>query len=251
MNKDLQIHVETFNKNVERVSALMGFDRQIIDLCLEMLTEFRDQHAKEQKFKTLNNLLTALIQSFEPEKAQKRLKPQYETMYNQCLVLLISHFSTALRDLYVTALEGLLREKKLPESLKEEELKIPLSALEGDELDHNRVAIFILEKDDNSFQDMQSIRRAFEDRLSCRLERDAMMDDIILAQACRNSIVHAGERISDRTVRQLRDVKKRTLFLGLKAGDKIQFSTGDLTRIMNCMKKMVETLSMQLSSQLG
>ena len=50
----------------------------------------------------------------------------------------------------------------------------------------------LIAKHDISFQDMQSIARTFKDYVGVSVLRGSTMNDVIVAQAYRNAIVHAG-----------------------------------------------------------
>ncbi len=71
---------------------------------------------------------------------------------------------------------------------------------------------------------MKSIARAFKDNLGVHIEKTATVNDIVLAQACRHVIVHAGAVADDALVRQLSGANPRTLKPKILAGELIQFS---------------------------
>ena len=87
--------------------------------------------------------------------------------------------------------------------------------------------LFILKKD-ISFQDMQSISRAFEDYVDISLERDQDVNNIIVGQACRNVIVHKGAVIDERLIRQISGAKPRTLKQQLHLGKNVEFTPEEI-----------------------
>lgn len=62
------------------------------------------------------------------------------------------------------------------------------------------IATLFIDKKDLSFQDMQAISRAFKDYISVEITKNKTVNNIIPAQACRNVIVHAGGKITNRLI---------------------------------------------------
>ena len=99
--------------------------------------------------------------------------------------------------------------------------------------------LFIQAKD-ISFQDMQSINRAFKDHLGITIERVDTVNDIILAQNYRHIIVHTGAHIDARLIKQLTNANPRSLKKNLTIGDKVQFTIEDVNIAANAMLKYIE-----------
>ena len=86
-----------------------------------------------------------------------------------------------------------------------------------------------------SFQDMQSISRAFKDFVGVEVKRSPEVNDIIVAQACRHAIVHNGARVDDRLLKQIRNAAPRHLHPPLLLGGAIAFSDTDVRTVGSSM----------------
>lgn len=104
-------------------------------------------------------------------------------------------------------------------------------------------ADLLIAKHDFAFQDMASTVRAFEKFIGVAPKRDATMNNIIAAQACRHVIVHAGGRVSEKAVRQVFKAYPRTLRLSLNLNETIQFSAGEIETVKADMLSFVEQLA--------
>ena len=84
------------------------------------------------------------------------MRSHYTTIYNQCVVLLVSHFGTTLHSLFVSAAPALLGTSADKDALKDE-LKFQLSELSEHDFDiRERIGELLVAKRDISFQDMQA-----------------------------------------------------------------------------------------------
>jgi hypothetical protein len=108
------------------------------------------------------------------------------------------------------------------------------SSLEG------LIADRIADEDDISFQDMQSIRRAFSKNLALDLGRDENANDIILGQACRHVLAHAGGRIDERLLNQVSGATPRRLKRTLVAGENIVFEPAEVRALATAMTDFVD-----------
>ncbi|WP_332742649.1 hypothetical protein [Hydrogenophaga sp.] len=134
-----------------------------------------------------------------------------------------------------------------PGKLLEEEFK--LSVIDLKERDWSLVGAvpdLLIAKHDYTFQDMGATVRAFSTYTSLEPARDQRMNNIIAAQACRHAIVHAGGRVSDRTVRQLAKVLPRSLKVNLAVGESITFSLDEVETVKNEMTVFIEHLASPL-----
>ncbi|HZC81380.1 MAG TPA: hypothetical protein VE222_06610, partial [Nitrospiraceae bacterium] len=78
-------------------------------------------------------------------------------------------------------------------------------------------------KTDISFQDMQSIARAFRDYVGFEPTRNENVNDIVLGHACRHVIVHAGAVFDRKALGQVRSAVPRTLKKNINVGDAVTF----------------------------
>jgi hypothetical protein len=160
-------------------------------------------------------------------------------------VLLVSYFASALDDVFraaVPLLLLLLNRGKAP-ALLHEELRVTVEELVALQAEPEAVGELFRSKKDISFQDMQSIVRAFKDYVGVEISRDEHTDNIIIAQACRHVIVHAGGEADKRLVRQVAQANRRTVKTGIRAGQQIQFTPDELRMVSRSMVTFVDQLA--------
>ena len=136
-------------------------------------------------------------------------------------------------------------------ALFDEEIKFTL--LELKERDWNLRGVapdLLIAKKDLTFQDMGAAHRAFQTYLGVNVDRNRRVNNIILAQACRHVIVHAGGQITDRTMRQLASASPRDVKTDLEVGIPVQFKPGEVEFIANEMQLYVESLASKIESAL-
>ncbi len=169
-----------FGNNVESVRKLMDFDKTLLQICLAQLRNTNEKI----KSKKLTNLyfLDNAIASLENVRENGSLKIFYETIYNECVVLLVSFFASALKDLFQESTKICLTSGKSTK-INKEEIKFQVDLLQGADFD---IESYVCDTISNeiSFQDMKSIRRNFKKFFECDMEVDETTNNIILAQAC-------------------------------------------------------------------
>jgi hypothetical protein len=220
---NFQKNEDALMKNIDDIFRLMDFDRDILKFAIggieglqKNLWRFHDienpRLLAQNTLKMLNNI-----------KDHDSLRPQYQVIFNQCIVLLVSVFASSVADLFRDGI-CILAKKGDSKSLKKEELKISVSdLLEFDGEINERLGHLIADKNDLSFQDMKSIGRAFKDYFGFDISKDIHVNNIIMAQAGRHVIVHDSARINERVIGQVYGAKPRDLKPELD-GDTIQFS---------------------------
>lgn len=105
------------------------------------------------------------------------------------------------------------------------------------------VGIALSERKDMSFQDMQSIARGFGRYFGYVPARDERVNNIIVAQACRHAMVHAGGIVDDRLVRQVQSANPRTVKPTLTVGSQIRFSPEEIDEIGRSMQWYIQDLA--------
>jgi hypothetical protein len=164
-------------------------------------------------------------------------------------VLLVSYFGSSIRDLFKVTFVSALDLGKLGK-LGEQDIKISLADLHtaDDDLSEKLADIFMIQKD-ISFQDMQSIGRAFDQYLGFKPEKDSHINNIILGQACRHAIVHNGSKIDAKLLKQIADAKPRDVKQTLARDQKIQFDPSEVKLIGESMKQYMHALGIGLKKQ--
>lgn len=132
----------------------------LIDLILPSLERLQARLLKAEI--TRPNLLPDfLITTLRNIKRHESLKAHYQALYNQWLVLLVSYFGSAVGDLFVDSASQAIREQRGGAILKES-IKAPIAELAEE---HEDIGAFLADllasTEAISFQDMQSIGRAF------------------------------------------------------------------------------------------
>lgn len=233
--------VDTFKNNLSEVDRLVNFDRellQVITLTIEGLHENLKKHHADERLNGKRAL--DLIRGIRDNDT---IREKYQAIHNQAVVLLVSHFASALGDLFRHAVAMRLASSD-PGKLLEEEFKLTVSELR--ERDWNltgAIPDLLIAKHDLTFQDMGATVRAFTNYTTLTPPRGQVMNNIIAAQACRHTIVHAGGRVSERTVKQVSKATPRTLRQNLTVGETIAFTLSEFQEIQADMLEFIENLS--------
>jgi hypothetical protein len=177
------------------------------------------------------------------------LSPHYREMLNQCNVLLVSHFSSAVAEIFRTSVTEAVRAGR--QALLKEDIRVPLRDLHeiGTDLADRIGELFVAHRD-ISFQDMQSIGRAFREYFGYEPPRDEIVNDILVSQACRHAIVHTAGTIDRKMFGQIRGAKPRTLMLTIRENHKIQFTEPEVRLVSDRMKAFLEALVMNIAPTL-
>ena len=152
---------ETFQENIQSVYALAEFDRLVLGFAERVLEQVQERATSEgvKNYRlTVDSGLTQLRQIRQNDS----LRSNYQHIFNQCVVLLVSYFGSAIGDLFSACVAGQIKGSPT-RLLLEEELKLTveeLLELSGDL--HEQLAELLIRKNDISFQDMKSVARAFD-----------------------------------------------------------------------------------------
>lgn len=233
---------DNFKKNVESVRKLVNFDDIVQMLCLKALKRAEKGLKKFGAEKHPHFSIENVIKSITNIRDNESVRPYYEVMFNQCVVLLVSYFASAVEDIFQISLTHKIRNGQLAK-LVNEEIKISLSELEQIDFDVlDNIGQIIVMRKDISFQDMQSIARAFNNYLDFEPPKDKDVNNIILSQACRHSIVHSGGVINDKIARQISNAKPRDIKKELKANKQVKFDPGEIKIISKSMICYIDKL---------
>lgn len=243
--------LENFQSNVESVKSLMSFDNFVLESAIEAIEDLhcrlRDDHGMTNPSLNGQRTLT-ILKGFHKNSS---LRPKYQTIFNQGLVLLVSYFASAVHDLFRNSLEISIMSNPQSQVLSEE-LKITIRDLKDAEFDlRTSVADHFIRAKDISFQDMQSIKRAFKNYLDIDITKNEVVNEIILGQACRHVIVHAGAIINSSLLKQVASARPRTLKNNLVIGEKIQFDPLEVDVVAKNMFLYLESLSKNVSQVVG
>jgi hypothetical protein len=239
-----------FKQNVASVLELLQFDRDIINTAVGGLKstadELEDRHHLRSVAIGLRNRAAMLDRVSESDS----LRPKYATMFNHCVVLLVSYFDSGLHDVFRSALIYCLR-SNVDVPARAAKLEVSWRALEqGDDQRERIFADLFVAQKDISFQDMQSVVRAFKDAMGVTLERSAHTDNVILAQAARHVVVHAGSVVDERMSRQVSGATLRTLKRRITIGEPLRFTPEEVHAIAASMTAYVDQTCALLDTRL-
>lgn len=229
---------DTFRKNCAEVERLLTFDKDVLTVVIQLLEGLHIELKRKSDNEQMNGgRVLTMVRNI---KDNDSLRPRYDTIHSQAVVLLVSHFTSALADMFRTSVSQLLDAGE-PEKVLNEEVKLSFREMRdrGWALKES-AADLLIEKKDIHFQDMQSVARAFRDYLGVQLEKDAVTNDIILGQAARHVIVHASGKANERTVRQVSGAFPRTLKPRINAGEIIRFDTSEVLILRDQMQIYVD-----------
>jgi hypothetical protein len=228
--------LETFERNRQSVRDLLQFDAIVLGIVIDNLKSFNESwknHLRKMDASgpadkvnpkwTMDNLIK-LVANIRDNNS---LSPKYSAMHNQCLVLLVSFFSSSARALFRAFVAQELQAVTTP--ILNERLEFRVADLiYSSDLLPELVADALEEKKKVSFQDMKSISRAFQAVLGIEPERDADVNNIIVALACRHAVVHADSRVDMRLLRQVKGAEPRQLKPSLGVATEISFSENEI-----------------------
>lgn len=233
--------IQAFKDNVAEVDRLVNFDREILQLVTLNIEELHKQLKPKFADERLNGgRALALVRTI---RQNETVRSKYQAIYNQAIVLLVSHFASALGDLFRDAASARLLGDNLGK-LGDEEFKLSLSDMRDRDWNlKSAVPDLLIAKYDLTFQDMKSTVRAFSDYTHMTTFRDENMNNIITAQACRHVIVHAGSRVTEKMLKQISGAYPRTLKTNLAIGEPIAFTLEEIDVVKKSMIAFAEPLS--------
>lgn len=233
--------IEAFKHNLLEVDRLVNFDREILGLVIDTLERLHKQLLPHHADPRLNG--SRALESIRGIRDNDTVRAKYVAIYNQAAVLLVSHFASALGDLFRSAVTTRMTSSD-PGKLLDEEFKLTVADLKDRDWNlSGAVPDLLIAKHDYTFQDMGATVRAFSTYTDLRPERDEVMNNIITAQACRHAIAHAGGRVSDKAARQVSKAFPRTFRPSLVSGEQIALSLVEVESIKSDMLIFIERLA--------
>ena len=232
----MQTILDNFSKHVEDVNRLITFDEHVMAYVINAVENLHNHLKKNYSLKEQINGAREL-QMLRNIRDNDSLKPRYSLILNQAIVLLVSYFGSAVEDIFSEAVIKALRSNS-SSKLIEGDMKLTVAELL--ELTENpndsSIATLFIDKKDLSFQDMQAISRAFKEYIGVEITKNKTVNNIILAQACRHVVVHAGGQITARLIRQVSGAKPRDIKEVIKEGEIVQFSHKEVQEVTKSMK---------------
>ena len=250
MSKDYQSILKSFKSQTQKILSIPEFDRDVLEQIISSLNEL-DHDLKmggiDNKQLRPDFALTLLNSLYEHGHERAKYKP----ILNQCVVLLVSYFGSTISDIFQVGINNLfVKPSKLNSKMQKTELKFTLKELaDYDFVLKDLIGELLVKKTDISFQDMQSIYRAFDQSFGIKIDWDVNVSNIILSQALRHVIVHNSEIIDEKCLNQLRVADSRTIKNDIKLNEKVAFTIDDVTIIAKSMMEYSENLVLMLNNK--
>lgn len=235
--------------NIDDVYRLAEFDQELLGIAIRHLKKHEEAL---NKIGIDNPTLTAINprKALEDIRHNNSLRPRFEVINNQCVVLLVSLFSSAIGDVFRKGVET-LASMGTSETLNREEIKLTVSEIVNEHEDISyRVGRLVEENNNISFQDMRSIHRAFQKYFEIETPKDQIVNTIIFAQASRHIIVHDGGIVNQRFLNQIRDSTPADLKGKLIEGEKLFIDSKRLRDIGNSMLTYFSNLRPKVEDRL-
>ncbi len=242
--------ITTFEKNVQIVNDLINFDRIVLSTAITDLEKLSEKLKQHHKLDNPHLSVDKTLENLRNIQKNDSLRTHYGTIFNQALVLLVSHFASALSDVFVSSLTYGFQKKKLGH-LKKEEMKLTFGELEKiiEVARKEILAEVFSSKKEISFQDMQSVYKAFKNYLHLTITKDVNVNNIIVSQACRHSIVHDGAIVNSKTLKQVEEVFPRNFKEQLVLDSEINLSLEEIMLIETSMMKYLERIIAGLNGE--
>ena len=230
----------SFRENAGDVERLIDFDREVLNIMITSLTSLKndvppDLHVVRGRIDRTSQIVTGI-------RNNESLKFKYGVVCNQAVVLLVSHFSSALGDTFRKAVsDSLDRDDNKP--LLDEELKLTFRDMRERSWNLKASAAdLLIAKKDLTFQDMQSTVPAFDTYVDVQIEKDQRTNNIILGQAARHVIVHSSGRVNEKMLKQVAKAEPRTLKPSIALDEPLIFTKEEVLELKSEMIGYVAAL---------
>ncbi len=240
--------VQSFDNNITGVEKLVNFDRDVLEMVTDQIESLHQRlvDTKGIHHPQLNGANT--LKMLKSIRDHDSLKPRFRIISNQAIVLLVSYFASCVGDIFRHGVSSKIQGEDRG-NLIDEEIKISFREMRDRDWNlKEAVPDLLIAKRDLTFQDMGATHRAFDNYLGVSLDRDRTVNNIILAQACRHVIVHAGATVSERMLKQLSGCHPRDLKTEVHLNETIQFSSDEVFAVGQNMRNYVKNLATKVAS---
>jgi hypothetical protein len=242
MEQNFHVHIESFRKEIKMVDRLIQADRQIVDFCVESMKTANEKFKKSQ-ISNKNFLLDTSISQLEKIRDNESLKETYKIVLNQSIVLLVSYFTATLEKIFKTSCAIAVRQNAFN---RDSSMKVFLNDLIlFSRNPESSIGDIILKRDDTiSFQDMKSVYQTFNNYFGFAHEKDQDVNTVIMGQACRHIMVHAGGRVTEKLLNQVAEAQPRKIKHDIRINEEIEFSEEEIkiltTSMMSYLKRLTD-----------
>lgn len=247
MKKELKKINENFENQIDSVTELIQFDKQIMDFCLLHLKGLNDK-LKNGALGITNPYFLAdnAIMALEGIERNKSFTKHYSIIYNQCLVLLVSHFTLTIERIFSTILKYQYSNKKLTRSAKNQ---IQLTLDEIDEVNQNPNLLkkLLVTKKKLTFQNIGNVIKSFENYLGINIARDQKLNDIKFAFECRHLIVHSISKADEKFIKNCNSIKNRNIKKAVYLNKEVRFTKSELEFVKFSMLLFIQELTEKIN----
>ncbi|MGV8057289.1 MAG: hypothetical protein AB2L12_04525 [Smithellaceae bacterium] len=242
--------VQAFDQNVQAVLQLSDLDHGLLDQVIRSLEE-RDERLYKAGIDSSRMLAGPTLQNIKNIRQNDSLRPGFQALVNQSVVLLASYFSSGISQLFRVAIDAAI-EAKPTEHLKNLQLKISVAELAelGSEL-REVLPDLVADSPGISFQDTKRIARTFEEFFNFEIPKDEITNEITAGLAFRHVLVHNGGIVDRSCTRQIEHAMPRTLRQQIKTGESLNFATREVEVLANAMLIYVQRLATEIEMQLA
>lgn len=225
--------------------ALSELDRGVLDAAIKAIEE-RDKRLVAARVDNPRMLAGTTLQSLKNIRHNDSLRPGFQALVDQSVVLLASHFASGISGVFRAALARAL-DADLSDHLQNLSLKVSVGELAAIGPDLPEVLPDLIgESPGISFQDTKSIARVFSEFFGVEIPRDAVTNNITAGLAFRHVLVHNGGVADRQCLRQIRDASPRTLRPQVRAGRPLQFASDEIELLAQSMVTYVQRLAAQV-----
>ncbi|WP_235295578.1 hypothetical protein [Portibacter lacus] len=242
--------IERFDSHSVTIAGLLNFDQLLLDFCIGNLKKLeaslKTNH--EVNITSIHLLPTSTIRNLEMIKENNSFKPQFQKVYSQSLVLLVSYFTSILKEMFVSSVNFLTLFDSHFALKIQSKVKFEFRKLAENNFDlRGKLGDIIIDKESYSFQDMKSSKEAFNKYFNFEISRNKDQDIIIMGQALRHAIVHNSEVVDSKFLNQTRDCQLENHY---ELNDEIVLEKKDVINIQVSMKKFLLEMKNELITKL-
>ena len=210
-----------FEEQLKTIDELINFDRIILDLCINNIHNLNER-LKAGPFKITNPtyLAEGTLKTIMNVRRNDSLRTNYMSMFNSCLVLQVSYFTSNVNDIFKYTCYCLNYAQNRPD-------------LEIDVLKS---------KNDINFQNMLSTIKTYKKYLDVDIEKNQICNTIILAQSARHAIVHSLGLADQKFIKQTDAARPRDIKHDFTHDEKIQFTSSELEFVKLAMQVFTTSL---------
>ncbi len=219
---------DKLDTHLRTVDELAGFDSILLDFCIS--------HINDLNFKLKNGPPQISNQTYLAENALKAIsnvrqnnsmRIQYKSIFNSCLVLQVSYFTSAVEAIFHYTINRLITSNKTPYTI--EALK---------------------QKNNINFQNMASTIKTYCKYLNLEIIKNSTVNNISLAQCCRHTIVHSLSIADQKFISQTQMLTPRDIKRNMTLDEKIFFSSSELQFVKLAMQTFISDLCDKIKAQL-